>query len=107
LTVTVSDGENTSKEETIQVSVDKDTFVGSISYSSLKLYPNPAKEYFTIEGLDNSIVDVNIYDIAGNKVATYNNVSTERRYNIDFNSGVYLVIINNNNKSITRKLVIK
>jgi 1,4-alpha-glucan branching enzyme len=75
------------------------------STDSVKLIPNPAKDYFV---LNINPVEVNIYSITGQLVKTFNNVSENYEYNIsDLNKGVYLVKIKDENlqDKITRLVI--
>ncbi|WP_159951696.1 BNR-4 repeat-containing protein [Polaribacter septentrionalilitoris] len=76
---------------------------------SVDIYPNPAKNNFTLsfQGLTN--VDIKIYNILGKKV--YQNKTSKQSILIDnnnkFKSGIYLVrIVGDNQKVIHKKLII-
>lgn len=61
----------------------------NLSNQSIKIYPNPTKEYLMLEG--DGIVEVNIYDLTGKRCANFHNVGkldVSRLHN-----GVYTVVI--------------
>jgi polyhydroxybutyrate depolymerase len=68
------------------------------------LYPNPAKNFFSISSLNVNLA-FEIYNISGDKVLTGNS-----RINIDISSlssGVYFVNIKDNNSRSIKKLIVK
>ena len=68
-----------------------------------ELYPNPAKDYFLINGLDNGIVSVLASDGRVMAVSTISKLNNK----IDikgFPSGVYFIIVDTNQKTFTEKL---
>lgn len=74
--------------------------------SEVELYPNPAIEVITISGLLNGDI-VKVLDMTGKEI--YNSVSNEKYKTIntqDFKAGIYLLHVEKNGKSITKKLVI-
>ncbi|NUN99063.1 MAG: T9SS type A sorting domain-containing protein [Saprospiraceae bacterium] len=87
----------TGKPETTISTVSFSTVVESISATTevtnkteLKIFPNPAIDYFEL--VNNNLVDkVVIYNLIGRKIRTFD-ASNGRRYNIsDIPSGIYLV----------------
>ncbi|WP_008636239.1 DUF5074 domain-containing protein [Bizionia argentinensis] len=70
----------------------------------LKIYPNPASDFFNIKSL-NQVVDLEIYDITGKLVKQLNNTS-EKQINIsNLKQGVYIVKISSQNKNGLFKLI--
>lgn len=81
-----------------------------IELYSVAIYPNPAKNNFTLSFKGLTKASVQIYDILGKEV--YKTVSSEENVLINtnnrFKSGVYLVrIIGDNQKVINKKLIIE
>lgn len=77
------------------------TEVESVSQESLKVYPNPADEYLTVEG---EMTSVEVYNTIGQCLfnKTVNGNST--RINLsEFSNGIYLLRVNNNGEVTTRK----
>lgn len=63
--------------------------------ADLSLFPNPSENGFTLEGLKSETVDVEMIDISGRVVATFNNVFSGERIFNGYPSGVYLARITN------------
>lgn len=86
-----------------------------ISNSELKVYPNPATDNLNIELLSEEMIeeiDISIYNIGGKLVYINNRSVNSKSYteNIDIsylNKGIYIIKINSDLNSITRKLIIK
>lgn len=73
----------------------------------LKIYPNPTRGSFSIEGTNLVNSKIKIYDILGNliqQVDAENNLMEFNKTNLS--AGVYLINIEKNNKTTVRKLVI-
>jgi hypothetical protein len=78
--------------------------------ASIKVYPNPAEESFTISFQNINNAKVEIYDILGKKVYqnSTNNRVIEVKNNGRLTSGIYLVkALSDDNKDYHTKLVIK
>ncbi|MGH2666293.1 endonuclease [Flavobacterium sp.] len=73
--------------------------------SKIVLYPNPANEYIMISGLTTDI-PIEIYSMTGIKVyqGIYKNNS---HLNLNLAAGIYLVKFSEDNKLVTKKLIIK
>ena len=78
--------------------------------SMYKVYPNPIKNFVTIENtLNQPIEKLEIYDITGQKLGEVENdssnpksISTTLEY---LSSGIYLIKVYSNNKSETIKVI--
>jgi hypothetical protein len=70
------------------------------------VYPNPAKGFFTLTGI-NASVDIMVYNIQGKLMLTHK-VETNTKINIStFKPGVYIInIVDNNNHSSRFKLTV-
>jgi len=73
----------------------------------ISIYPNPAKDYFTINLDNNEKSDLKILDITGKVVYERNfskeiNISTEK-----FKEGIYFVKVKNNDNIIIRKIIVE
>lgn len=78
----------------------------STELTDVEIYPNPASEQFTINGLKAGY-GVKIFNTVGQIV--YSNSATENGLQIntsEFSRGTYVVIIESTNKVITRKLIV-
>tara|TARA_R110002012_G_scaffold296334_1_gene493602 strand:- start:838 stop:2490 length:1653 start_codon:yes stop_codon:yes gene_type:complete len=81
-----------------------DSFATNDKFS---VYPNPVNNgIVTIKSNSNSAINVTVFDILGKQVLK-SNVSNNTLNVSTLKSGVYILNINQNNTSITKKLVIK
>jgi hypothetical protein len=72
-----------------------------------KLYPNPAiADVVYVTTQNNNLKEVRIYDVFGELVLT-EKLSTKAMNISRLSPGVYVVQVTENDKSITRKLVVK
>lgn len=73
---------------------------------NVKIYPNPAKDELTVvlpQNTENA--KVMLYDLTGKMIKNIN-VQAKQKLNIsDLNSGVYMIVIENNGKVSTHKLI--
>lgn len=91
----------------------KSTNAGGLSVNSselkkkIKIYPNPAKEKINIEYDDLSIQIIQLLDISGKIIRTYN--SNYQEINIQgIGRGIYLLTVNTGNSNvITQKVIIE
>ena len=81
----------------------------------IKLYPNPAQNYITIElqsKIDAKIESVEIFNISGQGLKYYNNISTEQLFQIELESlseGMYIcrIILSDNSIQTVKFSVVK
>ncbi|MBN2683568.1 MAG: immune inhibitor A [Bacteroidales bacterium] len=81
----------------------------SIQKKSFQIVPNPAKDYFSVVGLENSREKnkISITDITGRTIAIFNNVEFEKIEISNLNPGNYLINISSEGIIIGRnKLII-
>ena len=80
------------------------------SANNIVLYPNPASDKLYINNIDNSIAELQIYDLTGKKVLTYN-VQEDLISEIDLNainSGIYIAkLIFDNHQVSNQKILIR
>ncbi|WP_309641497.1 endonuclease [Flavobacterium sp.] len=74
------------------------------SENQVVLYPNPAKDYVLISGLNKGTVE--IYSMSGAKLydADFNN---DTRIPLDLASGIYMMKITSDNNATIKKLIVK
>lgn len=88
----------------------RNDFLSSNTFKSkdLAIYPNPSENHFSIEGVENLTIEhLQVYDLQGNLVKTFNHKS-ENRYDISaLNSGVYILKINKEKATFVQKLIVK
>lgn len=77
----------------------------TFSDAKVVLYPNPTKNQFTVSGVSTEGT-IEIYNSIGAKVfeSAFN---SERQFTVDFAAGIYFAKITSDDKTITRKLIIK
>ncbi|MEW5677100.1 endonuclease [Flavobacterium enshiense] len=78
---------------------------GEFTDLNVRMYPNPASDRITITGVDSEGI-VEFYSLTGQKVKTAT-FSGNTVFNLDLSSGLYMVKITSENKSTTRRLIVK
>lgn len=81
--------------------------ISEISNDSIKIYPNPANNFFNIESPKSIFINVKLIDVAGQIVKTI--FSKEQNVKVDVNdlsSGVYLVQVTDQNGTKIQRLII-
>jgi hypothetical protein len=78
----------------------------------MRMYPNPAAESVSIDYENYTIgSSISIYDLTGRKLAGYNTTGTKGAWSVNtssFPSGLYVVVVKENDTIITQqKLIIK
>lgn len=76
---------------------------------ALKIFPNPATEYFQLTDRNDSVDQINIYNIVGKKMRTFEVEDDKKYYLNQFPKGMYLIqLVDHNNKIIsTQRLNVK
>jgi hypothetical protein len=75
--------------------------------SRISVYPNPAKDQITIQGIENMDCTIEVVDIKGQQILSIG------KYNVDaidvsmLEQGIYFIRISNEDFNVVRKLVIK
>lgn len=83
--------------------VNQGTSTSPFSKTDLKVFPNPADNYFRIDGIQD-ISHAVVFNIVGEEMITYN-VAPERSYDIShLNSGIYLVKLVRSNGKIAKTI---
>lgn len=93
--IVIDSAYNVSTLVTEFVNVDFLTSVNELNLSEIKVYPNPVKDNMMINGLPNSIVNINITDVSAKIVftTTTNSTVTQQLNLSGLSSGVYLLRI--------------
>ncbi len=79
--------------------------IESFEISGLIIYPNPSKDLINITTSLNAELQINIFDMLGKEVV--NAKVSDNKLNVSFlTSGVYIIKINEEGKTASRKLVI-
>jgi len=94
--IVIDNAKNVSTITEELVNVDFLTSINEMNTSAIKIYPNPVKDNIVINGLPNSIVNINITDVFGKTViTTTTNSSNLKQINLSgLSSGVYFLMIN-------------
>ena len=107
LVTSVAGGHNSDFSDAIEVTTtDTSTSVNTVTETTIAIYPNPAQNQISIEGLEpNSTIDV--FSINGAKVMRLNNQSGSVNLDVSgLGSGVYIIKINAANKSVSKRILI-
>jgi hypothetical protein len=82
------------------VIADKLLSTKNVSSSDIKIFPNPAEDFFTVKN-DAAVAKVGIFNIVGKEIDTYKHVSGNS-YNVsNFTRGLYIVrLIDNRGKTL-------
>ena len=81
--------------------------VDDVFASNLKIYPNPANDYLTIESKNIKIESIEIYSLLGQKMKSDLQLKSNRLDVSDLSNGLYLLKVNSESGSSTRKIVIE
>lgn len=74
--------------------------------SAITLYPNPSNDKFTVSAPEKSVIS--IISPQGNIISEQKTTSENTEINLaNHSSGLYLIKITSNNKSITKKIILK
>ncbi len=98
--------ENTEIKTSVHTIIDLESKINSFFIENIKIYPNPAKNYFLIKNIDN--ISVKVVDINGKIL-----ISKEKYYKnqkIDVSSlsrGIYFIEIRNNFNKKIEKIIIQ
>ena len=86
-------------------SIKSVTAVESIEEESVRVYPNPAKDYLMVEG---EMTSIEVYNAIGQCVLANTVSGNSTRISLaGFSNGVYFLRVNNNGKVSTRKFAVK
>ena len=75
--------------------------------SKLKIYPNPANDFITIESKNAQISSIEMYSVLGKKVLSTKTLTNNRLNVSGLSSGIYFLRINADGSSATKKVVIE
>lgn len=82
--------------------------INSNPAKSVTLYPNPAHEYLTVNYKGSSTAKVEVYNIAGQLVKNFRNVSNGTTVTVDdLKAGTYILRVRNASGTQSRKFIIE
>ncbi|TAJ12651.1 choice-of-anchor D domain-containing protein [Marinilabiliaceae bacterium JC017] len=113
LSITVSDGTNTSAEETVTININDVIEVGfnDLSHSEFRVYPNPTKDILNVDlgELNTSDLVLEVLDNSG-MALHHQEINTEVKTItldlINYPRGVYLIRISNSDFVKTQKVIV-
>lgn len=73
--------------------------------SNIKIFPNPAYDVITFEGLEMKNTSVGVYDISGKQLMNANNLNNNSLNISALSNGVYFIKINNDKNTRTVKII--
>lgn len=80
--------------------------------TSLKVYPNPSHDLFFIkpEGIDSETINVSLVNMFGKTISIFT-IKNQQQFTIDANKytlkpGLYLLVVEADNKALTQKLIV-
>ncbi|WP_298495498.1 T9SS type A sorting domain-containing protein [uncultured Algibacter sp.] len=75
--------------------------------SKLNIYPNPAQDFIQIESKDVKISSVQMYSLIGQEVVSSKSLVNNRLDISNLSRGIYLLKVNSDNGSLTKKIVVE
>jgi hypothetical protein len=94
--VTDANGCNSDKSNVIST---VSTSLKLLDLNKIRIYPNPAQEILTIEGLPDYIIKVAVFDITGHLIRIQNSTPNVSKIDIsELPKGMYLIYLNNQTK---------
>jgi hypothetical protein len=73
--------------------------------NEVTIYPNPAKKYFIVSGLDTEC-KIELFNTVGSKVFE-SDFTGEQQFNMDVTAGIYFAKITSNSKTTVKKLIVE
>ena len=74
-------------------------------FNSVKMFPNPAKDYVRFSTNSNKSLNIEIFDLTGKSVLRVNDAQNEVNIS-DLNSGLYFVQMTLGTQRATKKLIV-
>ena len=107
-TVTVTD--DCGEETTIEVTVgyDETTSIANFENGTIKIYPNPAKDFVQVEAEVNGL-NITVFNAVGQIVhaESMENTTLKRINTSNFDAGVYIFKLSNDDMTTTMKVVVQ
>jgi len=101
------------ENDTVSIDIDNSSLSEELGLINFNLYPNPISDYFNISftTLQKTDLEIKLIDASGKEVykvevddiiGSYN-----KQINIDSNPGIHLLVLNNSENEIVKKIIIK
>lgn len=89
---------------TFNMSVNATTATNDIAKSDIRVFPNPASNYFEVSN-SNNLDRIMIYNLLGREVRSFRSISNGEQYNLDgLPDGLYLVSLLENKKGVVKTI---
>lgn len=77
----------------------------TLSESDFSIYPNPVKDVITIKLNDVNLTSVEMYNVMGQKILSTTSLNNNQLNVSELNSGIYLLNINADGKTLVKKII--
>jgi hypothetical protein len=106
VSVTVRDINGNRAVQTAVVTIHKATDVKTLSGKDISVYPNPARNMLHVECTDHSAQQVKLINLVGRTVLHETNVNGTHKLDISgLENGIYLLQIESDNQTVTKKII--
>lgn len=79
--------------------------IENVMSETLSVYPNPTRNKLYIQGAQNLDLNMNLYNVLGQEVKQFRKINQKVVSLKDVESGTYFLIINNNNRTVIKRIV--
>ncbi|GEM_PF-93980 len=106
--VQVNDGIGNSNSYPLVVNVKIPANIENLQSENFNIFPNPTSESIFVEWKNEKFAKIEIFDVNGKLVKTFNNVSSGTKIsNLQLKSGIYSIRCTTKNQMFTKKLIVK
>jgi hypothetical protein len=84
---------------------DQELSISDSSFSTLQVYPNPAKDFIDIKGIT-AETEITVLTLEGRQLKTQQ-ISNDSIINLDLSSGMYLLHISSQGESVIKKILVQ
>jgi choice-of-anchor B domain-containing protein len=107
-TVNISDANSCVASKTVCVSFSTGLKNVNLNDGSVSIYPNPAKNNFTIRVEENATFNLTVYNLLGEETIRVKNLTSQFNINCgEFKKGLYLVSVETGGQRILKKVVVQ
>jgi len=90
----------------VLINVLKKTSVESLSAQNISIYPNPTSSMLNFDFANNTIQKINIADLTGKMIIEISDIKQKEMIDLsNFETGIYIISIQIDNKIVTTKIV--